>query len=1299
MRLRVPSVPRLRSSCLLLALFAISSRAFATEATLIADAHVNSARPSINSGSLSNVNVGAGYTGLLQFDLSVLPANTTAAQVAHAVLRVYCNRLTTPGIISIQPLAAAWAESTVTYATLPTLNSAAQTFTVTQAGSFYAVDVTALVQGWITTPATNFGLALTAATAAVQFDSKENDQTAHPAQLDITLTNSGPQGSTGATGTAGAIGPAGPAGATGPAGLQGATGATGSAGPSGAGAFVYEGAYSSTRSYALGQVVTSSGTSYISLQNNNQSNPPSSSSLQWGVLSAQGSTGATGTQGATGTTGAVGPIGPQGALGLIGAQGPAGSTGPTGIVGATGPAGPQGATGAIGLQFQGVYSATTNYALGDGVSYAGAGYVSLISGNHGNIPGQNSSLWALFAAAGTIGATGPTGTSGPQGIAGATGPAGATGATGPAGATGATGPAVVNYLGNYSSITNYALDDAVSFNGSTYISLVAGNQGHPPNQSPTDWAVLAGQGPTGSTGPAGSTGPTGVAGPTGPIGPAGPTGATGPPISFQGAWATAQAYTVGQAVYWNGSSYVAVITNVGQTPGPGSTYWSLLAEQGSTGPAGPSGTTGSQGAIGPAGPTGLQGVSGPTGPTGIAGPTGPAGLNFRSTYNSITNYAVDDAVTFQGATYLSIATPNAGNTPGLSPSFWSLLAALGSTGATGATGTTGAQGQPGVAGLTGATGPQGVNGALGATGATGPTGLTGLTGATGSIGSTGPAGPTGTTGVVGSTGATGSQGPPVSFSGVWNPTLSYPTGAAVSYNGSSYIALSPNSGREPDQTPQYWSLLAEAGSTGATGVTGSQGPAGPVGLTGPAGPTGPTGTAGPAGATGATGPAGATGSLGAAGPTGATGLAGLAYRGTYQSITNYALNDAVTFQGSTYISLIAGNQGQTPGQSPGYWAVLAQQGTAGTAGATGPTGPQGPAGSAGAAGAAGPAGATGTIGPAGATGALGATGATGTTGATGATGLAGLTYRGTYQSISNYALNDAVTFQGATYISLAAGNQGQTPGQSPSYWAVLAQQGTAGAAGATGATGPQGFAGVAGAAGAAGAQGATGAAGAVGMAFRGAWSSTSGYQTNDSVYFNGSTYIALVSSVSSEPDLFPNIWSLLARQGSAGATGPAGPTGTAASLSIGTVATSPAGTTAAVTNTGSSSAAVLNFTFPQAETSGLPALSTYHGVTPASVFYSVNSSASAATETAEVLTWVPNGCTATQLSVYSQEGNSITVTLRQGTPGNMNTALSCTVSPNTCTSTGSVLIAAGSFVDLAISSALATDVWTVLICN
>src|SRR5271167_2025071 len=76
--------------------------AFAVEATLVADAHVNSARPAVNSGAISNLNVGGGYTALLQFDLSTLPAGTTAAQVSRSTLRLYCNRVTTAGLVSVQ---------------------------------------------------------------------------------------------------------------------------------------------------------------------------------------------------------------------------------------------------------------------------------------------------------------------------------------------------------------------------------------------------------------------------------------------------------------------------------------------------------------------------------------------------------------------------------------------------------------------------------------------------------------------------------------------------------------------------------------------------------------------------------------------------------------------------------------------------------------------------------------------------------------------------------------------------------------------------------------------------------------------------------------------------------------------------------------------------------------------------------------------------------------------------------------------------------------------------------------------
>lgn len=204
--------------------------AYATEATLVADAHVSSARPAVNSGAISNLDVGGGYTSLLQFDLGTLPRGTAANQVSKAVLRLYCNRVDTAGLVSVQTMGGGWGEYSVTYATLPSLGSAVQVFSVSQADAYVTVDVTAVVQGWVQTPATNNGIALTAGTAAVQFDSKENDLTGHAATLEISLAAQGPAG---AAGVAGMQGPAGAPGSAGPVGPAGVMGASGLMGPKG----------------------------------------------------------------------------------------------------------------------------------------------------------------------------------------------------------------------------------------------------------------------------------------------------------------------------------------------------------------------------------------------------------------------------------------------------------------------------------------------------------------------------------------------------------------------------------------------------------------------------------------------------------------------------------------------------------------------------------------------------------------------------------------------------------------------------------------------------------------------------------------------------------------------------------------------------------------------------------------------------------------------------------------------------------------------------------------------------------
>ncbi|WP_438502736.1 BclA C-terminal domain-containing protein [Bacillus velezensis] len=151
-------------------------------------------------------------------------------------------------------------------------------------------------------------------------------------------------------------------------------------------------------------------------------------------------------------------------------------------------------------------------------------------------------------------------------------------------------------------------------------------------------------------------------------GPTGPTGVTG--AGLQGIVPfdplAAAAYTAGQPVTFNGSSYVANVNSPAGTPGASADY-TLLAAAGITGATGVTGPTGFTGATGGTGPTGITGAIGETGPTGITGATGV-------------------------------------------------------TGPTGITGATGGTGPTGITGATGVTGPTGITGA---TGGTGPTGITG----------------------------------------------------------------------------------------------------------------------------------------------------------------------------------------------------------------------------------------------------------------------------------------------------------------------------------------------------------------------------------------------------------------------------------------------------------------------------------------------------------------------------------------------------------------------------------------------
>jgi hypothetical protein len=96
-------------------------------------------------------------------------------------------------------------------------------------------------------------------------------------------------------------------------------------------------------------------------------------------------------------------------------------------------------------------------------------------------------------------------------------------------------------------------------------------------------------------------------------------------------WSSTTAYALNAAVQFNGASYISIQPGTNNPPNTSPTFWSLLAQAGSTGvtgaprATGPAGTTGAIGAAGPAGAIGPTGPAGPAGTAGVAGLSGATG--------------------------------------------------------------------------------------------------------------------------------------------------------------------------------------------------------------------------------------------------------------------------------------------------------------------------------------------------------------------------------------------------------------------------------------------------------------------------------------------------------------------------------------------------------------------------------------------------------------------------------------------------------------------------------------------------
>ena len=109
-------------------------------------------------------------------------------------------------------------------------------------------------------------------------------------------------------------------------------------------------------------------------------------------------------------------------------------------------------------------------------------------------------------------------------------------------------------------------------------------------------------------------------------------------------------------------------------------------------------------------------------------------------------------------------------------------------------------------------------------------------------------------------------------------------------------------------------------------------------------------------------------------------------------------------------------------------------------------------------------------------------------------------------------------------------------------------------------------------------QGPIGETGATGLNWQGAWSALTDYVNDDAVYYNSSSWFASGDpTVGEEPTLSSAHWYPLALQGATGNTGPTNV------LSVGTVTTGAAGSSAEVGITGSAPSQTINFTIPKGD--------------------------------------------------------------------------------------------------------------------
>lgn len=188
------------------------------------------------------------------------------------------------------------------------------------------------------------------------------------------------------------------------------------------------------------------------------------------------------------------------------------------------------------------WNTMVTYATGDLVTESGNVYQAT-QGSSSSAPSMNPSYWQQIAVAGAPG---------------------------------------LNWLGAWSSMTNYVADDAVSHNGASYICISGNVSTEPGVAAGWDqyWSVLAAKGDTGATGPAGDV--TSITGTEGQVLTivTGTWAAANLPVNrFRGVYDTMATYTADDHVTYSDALWKAATgASAYATPGTDSS-WDKVAEK------------------------------------------------------------------------------------------------------------------------------------------------------------------------------------------------------------------------------------------------------------------------------------------------------------------------------------------------------------------------------------------------------------------------------------------------------------------------------------------------------------------------------------------------------------------------------------------------------------------------------------------------------------------------------------------------------------------------------------------------